>query len=781
MSLPNHVPDPKASVGPRRCCDCSGNRHGLGLETHSATAPCRYFEGSYRDESCRTRTWRYSGAEGCFRRSPSSLVVAASFGQSAAARLLGAPSRLQPAHALETVEQLRTFQLANTQGQGLAPPAGAGQTGKIPLCVPVEEGDSGGVDEPKESDSEDAGFWQTTDDSSHGSLGTLTSALRGCGEVDPLTTTPLFGPQFRNRRCRLDFAAFPSSAGAFFTRYQSFDNVRTPGRPINSRVARSSNNNRSRIAVYNTPFASPELANFIGSVSSVLTQPFVPPVFSHLAGVLTALSVDGYTSLRISRGFREPGRVDIHGTGTFDYDVNHRTNAPGLPHSEQGYLITPFPVYAVADGVVEHRGWSPSSGNHLVIEHDNNGTVYRAVYHHLMDEAQHDIVLARRWMDYCKQGNADLFCGTLTDELEARIVAGERGLRGEAELPTYWGNPDSPIPVGIRVQRGDIVSRGQQIGIAGWTGSGAFNVHLHFGLAAPSPRLPVNGTNWWGFDPYGIYGDPSCYSGLYPTGIRGGAPSSIFAPVMPEHGIVPANVARLADDYYASRVGWAPVALALANAPCGEFTALSISYQNRPTMGTVWGRAGFDRAEFDQVIAPRADGLVPRAISFSGMSRPNVSAIYEPPTPGTTRTSSIMSNPGDLNATGIRIVEACPFWDGASWRSFFVQEDDPLDSDFRVDILSPRDLRAGLEGRVPTRIHHLSLAGTIIWFQVVHRRMRPGESVQLRLGQNARQFAESSAMLRRIRFEIICFDVVAIDGRPDSYFAAYRAGPGDPD
>ena len=199
-----------------------------------------------------------------------------------------------------------------------------------------------------------------------------------------------------------------------------------------------------------------------------------------------------------------------------------------------------FKVRAAAAGTVLHVGWDLWSGNTIVISHDVGGVAdsYRTIYMHLRNGPLTDCDAAWSktvpWMATVPD---------LSDELTAyRALLNSTGcpktVADRNPDPANWGTASQTI----QVTAGQTVFRGQFLAWAGQTGPGgnrgtSLNTHLHIFFAR---RDPVN-DRWYFFDPYGIYGLPSCYpSGTtdpiatdcvrYPIAWEAGAPGY---PVLP--------------------------------------------------------------------------------------------------------------------------------------------------------------------------------------------------------------------------------------------------------
>jgi hypothetical protein len=177
-----------------------------------------------------------------------------------------------------------------------------------------------------------------------------------------------------------------------------------------------------------------------------------------------------------------------------------------------------FKVVAAAPGTVIYSGWDNWSGNTVIISHDAGGKkdVYRTIYMHLHNGAQHDCDQAwtktETW--FTKQADKD-------DYSEYLIPTGcpqDKTKRHPDEA--HWGTESETIDPNIV---GKQVNAGDFIGWAGSTGPGGCgcmngkgmgpNTHLHVFFAHRDPT----DSKWYFFDPYGIYATPDCY----PTAVDG--------------------------------------------------------------------------------------------------------------------------------------------------------------------------------------------------------------------------------------------------------------------
>lgn len=521
------------------------------------------------------------------------------------------------------------------------------------------------------------------------------------------------------------------------------------------------------------------LQQFLDRVSTP-TVPFIPPVFTSLAGVVTALSPHpDLGPKRMSDFYVGGGFVDrsglFHGSGAFDYFLLG------------GQRERPFPVHAVSDGIVLTTGWNASMGNFAVLEHRNGLATLRTVYHHLVDGGRRDFERARAYVSLCDTAGPRLrtlaACGTMENFREEMKVAAEASLASKP-LPSKWGT-DNMV---LRISAGDSVYRGQQIGWAGDTGYSSGDVHLHFGFAAESPVVP-GGRWWWGFDPYGLYGQRECYFGLYPTGEPGEGRlqrESIYAPVMPDHAAVPPNIFRLGHDYY-RRIGWSPTTIVPLDNPCGDGRHLfAASYQfgepDRPA------RAPIGLAQLqEECTRLTARGWVPRSIqcSIGGTFAATWERAISP-------IPVLFGVPlGDLGAFWARInaatatlgfrwrlLDVCPYREGgrllavvAIDRSELVLPTDP-DPAYRIEFdqlpssfaqIASRLIR---ENRTATRLHTYDAGGGLRHLFVTRVRLPAEQSVYPTRAVRD-QFVQICARDRAQGLQLLDFSPRVIDGKDE--------------
>ncbi|MEZ4466600.1 MAG: hypothetical protein R3F43_19675 [bacterium] len=493
--------------------------------------------------------------------------------------------------------------------------------------------------------------------------------------------------------------------------------------------------------------------------------PYVPPVISDISGVLTALSPnpdinpdnEWFSSTYIRQGWIDGGR--LHGSGTFDY-ANRQ-----IETFQQDVLppAAPFPVHAIADGVVLFSAFNASMGNVLVIRHEDDGRPVHALYHHLANGALNDYENARRTVRACGSAGASAVCPALSDRFTMDVNGAEQTLALGGELnPTRWGTAATRL----FVAEGAVVHRGQLIGYAGRTGVDQSGIHLHFGMASPSPiGDTAQGRFWWGFDPYGLYGGPACYAGLYPSGRPGVGRQhrSIFAPLMADHATAPIGIQGLAAQYY-ERLGWTSVTISVVGEPCaGEGYALAGSYQpGNPRRA----RAGMSfeelRTDTDALLA---FGWLPRSISAADTHRGLVyAAVWEASRGG--EPMVLYGAPAGpqlrrwlvervRNLADRRIVDICPYSESGRLRCIVVLDRALVPNagfDFRFGI-EPAALLAAVQdvtttGRLITRLHH-HREGRDIRYLIVSRRRLPSESFDFVHAQRRKPFVTRSARRRQ--------------------------------
>ncbi len=178
-----------------------------------------------------------------------------------------------------------------------------------------------------------------------------------------------------------------------------------------------------------------------------------------------------------------------------------------------------FQVVAAAAGKVIYIGWDEWSGNTMVISHDvgTKKDAYRTIYMHLQNGPLHDCDAA--W---------SLTVPTLKDDDNVKYKTNYKHYLNSTGCPAdktqrkpdipHWGKESQKIDASLL---NTTVSAGQVIGWAGSTGPGGCgctdgttntNTHLHIFFTYKDPT----DSQWYFFDPYGIYSEPYCY----PVGVN---------------------------------------------------------------------------------------------------------------------------------------------------------------------------------------------------------------------------------------------------------------------
>lgn len=172
-----------------------------------------------------------------------------------------------------------------------------------------------------------------------------------------------------------------------------------------------------------------------------------------------------------------------------------------------------FQVRAAAPGNVIFIGWDNWSGNTVVLSHADaagNPDVFRTIYMHVRNGASNDCALA--WSNTIPTlNNPELADYTAhLNDTGCTSNPATRNLNA-----SHWGSNTDTIPVtlGATVNRGDVLAQAGDTGPGGkrGAGTGSPNVHLHIFFAR---RDPID-SNWYFFDPYGIYNQRSCYPGSF--------------------------------------------------------------------------------------------------------------------------------------------------------------------------------------------------------------------------------------------------------------------------
>ncbi|KAI9769876.1 MAG: hypothetical protein M1839_003573 [Geoglossum umbratile] len=216
----------------------------------------------------------------------------------------------------------------------------------------------------------------------------------------------------------------------------------------------------------------------------------------------------------------------LYGPGSWHHAVDYSKSGPS------------FEVKAAAPGTVVHVGWDWWSGNTVVISHDDGADKdrYRTIYMHLRNGAKTDC--GQTWsttvpiLKNDPSADSQAAYRNFTIYLAATLCSADGSTTPKAD---FWGAESDTI----KVKPGDVVSRGQLLAQAGASGPGGCgcaqgrrdspNTHLHIFFARRDPT----DSNWYFFDPYGVYGPPDCYPGngngdpecsRYPIAWQGGTP-----------------------------------------------------------------------------------------------------------------------------------------------------------------------------------------------------------------------------------------------------------------
>lgn len=309
--------------------------------------------------------------------------------------------------------------------------------------------------------------------------------------------------------------------------------------------------------------------------------PFVPPVYPDGSTHISAIRRLGdeisdnerCSQIHLGRAWRRHQ--------AFDY-FWLLSGIPGSSTSRPAYYpeegnAGPFPVRAIADGVVIFAGYNYMAGNTVIIHHENGGSPLRSIYAHLTHGPRHDLEMAVTAGDACllgtfvnEQGNTESLTGwtgcnsdylaSRAKTIKERAVEALQRLSDGESIEARWGTEAHRL----RVMNGSMVKRGEIIGFAGRTGWATTGIHLHFEVVKQG-----NPGTWLRIDPYGIYSHSDFYVGLYPTGMAavgvGLQRKSLFAPTHPDFAEVSPTIAHAAEEYYRS-VGWNVVAAGVADA-----------------------------------------------------------------------------------------------------------------------------------------------------------------------------------------------------------------------
>jgi hypothetical protein len=218
-------------------------------------------------------------------------------------------------------------------------------------------------------------------------------------------------------------------------------------------------------------------------------------------------------------------RLPFNNPGAIAMSKNGWLYGPGSWHHAMDYSrndLGTFQIVAAAAGKVVFVGWDNWSGNTVILSHNAGGEtdVYRTIYMHLRDGALNDCNLA--WTQtvpsnvWGKPADKTGYINYLSNTGCPLL-----GIRNP--FSGQWGTDSQTISV----WEGKQVISGEAIAWAGSTGPGGcscidgstnVNTHLHIFYAH---RDPID-DRWYFFDPYGIYGTPSCY----PAAVNGAITTS---------------------------------------------------------------------------------------------------------------------------------------------------------------------------------------------------------------------------------------------------------------
>jgi len=180
--------------------------------------------------------------------------------------------------------------------------------------------------------------------------------------------------------------------------------------------------------------------------------------------------------------------------------------------------VKTFAVRAAAPGRVIHVGWDNWSGNTVIVSHTVGGVqdAYRTIYMHLRNGAANDCTNAwSRSVPSLGPSQELTDYKTHLNDSGCKQVVAQRNLDA-----SHWGTNSETISsslLGTTVTAGQFLAWAGNTGPGGKRGAGGPNTHLHIFFA----RKDAN-NEWYLFDPYGIYGPPTCYPATV-TGAIGGS------------------------------------------------------------------------------------------------------------------------------------------------------------------------------------------------------------------------------------------------------------------
>jgi len=192
---------------------------------------------------------------------------------------------------------------------------------------------------------------------------------------------------------------------------------------------------------------------------------------------------------------------------------------PGRWHMAADYGIDgaqSFEARAAAPGKVIFVGWDGFSGNTVIVSHDTGGVpdAYRTVFMHLRNGARHDCTAS--WDESVRQApQGSPMLAAYKAQLE-RTGCGAKASDRHPD-PRFWGSEAdvmTPNLLGRSVKAEDVLGRAGDTGPGGFATAENPNVHLHVFFA----RRDASDGAWILFDPWGVYGIPSCYPSGTPKG-----------------------------------------------------------------------------------------------------------------------------------------------------------------------------------------------------------------------------------------------------------------------
>jgi murein DD-endopeptidase MepM/ murein hydrolase activator NlpD len=290
-----------------------------------------------------------------------------------------------------------------------------------------------------------------------------------------------------------------------------------------------------------------------------------------------------------------------------------------------------FPLYAVANGTVVYSGWlSSSAGNSVLVRHPlPGGAWYLSEYRHVRGGSDRDKKLACPCIDPTKATSSDRLAACSSSDKALAICK-------YAANPTYdylWGSNSDALPA-----LGAIVTRGQQIGASGNTGtvSGVLdsngvppsngNIHVHFSFWAQRPGGVDDGNpgiDVIAVDPLGVYSKregttngKGCYDVDAPT-----AYEPALAPFLPEFTDVVAGAVYEQPLYY-PHAGWGPQTLSFYKTSNGTRAAGGFDPEASKASWKLW--LDIDKA----TMQSKLDGYTTRKLRQISVRVSNGSPVY---------------------------------------------------------------------------------------------------------------------------------------------------------